>query len=233
MNISIWSDIRCPFCYIGKRNFEKALADFPHKDKVVVEWKSFELDPRVKTRTDISGLAHFMEAKNVDKATAEGMFANVTQMAKTVGLDFQFSKMIPANSLKAHRLLHLAKKYTLADATKEALLKAHLVDGENIDDIDFLIKIATQVGLAPVEVKTILDSEDFTYEVRQDQMEAKNLGVNGVPFFIMDNTYGISGAQPVAVFTETLEKAWKKHQEQLTIITNTSGNACDVEGNCD
>lgn len=182
MNIKIWSDIRCPFCYIGKRNFEKALADFPHKDKVVVEWKSFELDPNVQTRTDISALDHFKQAKGLDQVSAEAMFANVTQMAKMVGLDFQFGKMIPANSLKAHRLLHLAKKYNLADATKEALLKAHLVEGKNIDDADFLIKTAVNVGLEAVEVKTILDSEDFTYEVRQDQMEARNLGVNGVPF---------------------------------------------------
>tara|TARA_R110002012_G_scaffold263456_2_gene446396 strand:- start:34922 stop:35623 length:702 start_codon:yes stop_codon:yes gene_type:complete len=233
MNISIWSDIRCPFCYIGKRNFEKALANFPHKDDVIVEWKSFELDPAMETRTDMSGLAHFMQAKNVDKPTAEAMFANVTNMAKTVDLDFQFNKMIPANSLKAHQLLHFAKKHDLADAAKEALLKAHLIEGENIDDIGVLMQLASKIGLEPADVKTMIDSEDFIYEVRQDQMEARNLGINAVPFFVLDHTYGISGAQPVAVFTDTLEKAWKKHQEQITIVPDTTGNACAIDGNCD
>lgn len=233
MNIKIWSDIRCPFCYIGKRNFENALANFQYKDKITIEWKSFELDPTMETRADMSALEHFKQVKGVDASTVANMFANVTNMAKTVGLDFQFGKMIPANSLNAHRLLHLAKKYNLVDTTKEALLKAHLVEGENIDDSEFLIKIAVHVGLEPVEVTTMLDSEDFTYEVRQDQMEARNLGVNGVPFFVMDNKYGISGAQPVAVFTETLEKAWEKHQEEITTVTDASGNACDIEGNCD
>lgn len=233
MNIDIWSDIRCPFCYIGKRNFEKALSLFPHRNLVQVTWKSFELDPRIETRVDMKGLEHFMQVKNVDKIRAEGMFEHVTQMAKEAGLDFHLEKMVPANSLKAHRLLHFAKQKNLADTAKEALLKAHLVAGKNIDDINFLVELATQVGLEATAVKTMLLSEDYTYEVRQDQMEARNLGVNGVPFFVFQQKYGISGAQPVAVFTETLEKAWEEHQEKLSLLSHTNDNACDLEGNCD
>lgn len=235
MQISIWSDIRCPFCYIGKRKFEAALAKFPYKDKITVEWKSFELDPNIETRTDISSIEHFMESKGVDRDSAEGMFNNVTAMAAEVGLNFKIDKIIPANSLNAHRLLHFAKKQGVADQLKEALLQAHLEQGKNIDDINFLIEIASINGLNSEDVKTMLTSDEFIYEVRQDEMEAKNLGINGVPFFVLDNKYGISGAQPVEVFSEAIEKAWEKHnEEKLTILqtSNTAVGACDIDGNC-
>ncbi|QWX83782.1 DsbA family oxidoreductase [Cellulophaga sp. HaHaR_3_176] len=235
MQISIWSDIRCPFCYIGKRKFEAALAKFPYKDEITVAWKSFELDPNMQTRTDISSIEQFMESKGVDRDSAEGMFENVTTMAAEVGLKFQIDKIVPANSLNAHRLLHFAKKQGVVDTFKEALLQAHLEQGKNIDDTNFLIEIATINGLDGNAVKEMLASDDYTYDVRQDEMEARNLGVNGVPFFVLDKKYGISGAQPVEVFSEALEKAWEKHnKEKLTVLkTSNAGGSCDVNGNCD
>lgn len=233
MHIQIWSDIRCPFCYIGKRNFTAALEKFPHKDKVTVEWKSFELDPNIKTQTDISAIAHFMQSKGVDEASATEMFNRVTEMANSVGLNFKIGDIVTANSLNAHRLLQYAKTIQRADATKEALLKAHLEDGKNIDDIAFLVATAVALGMDKTTVEEIYTTDAFTYDVRQDEMEARNLGVNGVPFFVLDNKYGVSGAQPIAAFTEALESAWENHQkETLTIIPTEQGDSCDVDGNC-
>ncbi|RKR14639.1 putative DsbA family dithiol-disulfide isomerase [Maribacter vaceletii] len=234
MKVSIWSDIRCPFCYIGKRKFEAALENFPHKEEIIVEWKSFELDPHLETQPNVDYTEFFMEVKNVDKDTALSMFDRVNAMAKDVGLNFNVEKAITANSLNAHRLIHFAKKYNAADIVKETLLKAHLEDAKNIDAIDVLVQIANEVGLDSDKVKNMLVSEDFTYEVRQDELEARNLGINGVPFFVLDGKYGISGAQPESIFTEALENAWKKHkQEKLTILNTGEGSACDVDGNCD
>lgn len=231
MHIKIWSDIRCPFCYIGKKHFEAALSQFPQKEDIKVEWKSFELDPNLKTAPEKNAIDHFVESKGIDPERAKHLFNNVTAMASQAGLDFNLEASVPANTLNAHRLLHFAKKECLATPTKEALLKAHLSEGKNIDDINVLITIAKGLGMDAEKVKTMLESDNLTYEVRQDQMEARNLGINSVPFFVIDNQYGISGAQPVEVFTESLEKAWKNKQSKLEMVSE--GNSCDIDGNCD
>lgn len=230
MHIKIWSDIRCPFCYIGKKHFEAALEQFPHNDKVTIEWKSFELDPNLKTDTDTDAISHFVENKGIDKERAIMMFDNVTAMAAKAGIAFHLEQAIPANSLKAHRLLHFAKKQELAHLTKAALLQAHLCDGLNIDDVEVLADIAMEQGMDKQEVIDMLTSEAYIYDVRQDEMEARNLGISGVPFFVIDNTYGVSGAQPVSVFKESLEKAWEKHQENIEVITTDA--SCDLDGRC-
>ncbi|GGW38036.1 DsbA family oxidoreductase [Arenibacter certesii] len=230
MEISIWSDIRCPFCYIGKRRFEEALGKFEHADKVNVVWKSFELDPNLQTRTDIGAIDHFCESKGVGREQAMQMFNGAAQMAKEVGIDFKLDQSVPANSLKAHRLMHYAQSKDKSGDIKEALFNAHLVAGKNIDDIDFLVELASANGLNGEEVRTMLQSEDFTYEVRQDQMEARNLGVSGVPFFVLNSKYGVSGAQPTEVFLDTLEKAWENHLEEVQQVE--TGGSCDIDGNC-
>lgn len=231
MHIKIWSDIRCPFCYIGKKHFEAALSQFPQKEDIKVEWKSFELDPNLKTAPEKNAIDHFVESKGIDPERAKHLFNNVTAMASQAGLDFNLEASVPANTLNAHRLLHFAKKEGLATPTKEVLLKAHLSEGKNIDDINVLITIAKGLGMDAEKVKTMLESDNLTYEVRQDQMEARNLGINSVPFFVIDNQYGISGAQPVEAFTESLEKAWKNKQSKLEMVSE--GNSCDIDGNCD
>ncbi|WP_086476421.1 DsbA family oxidoreductase [Arenibacter amylolyticus] len=230
MEISIWSDIRCPFCYIGKRNFESALDKFKYKDKVKLEWKSFELDPTMQTRTDISAIDHFCESKGVEREQAMQMFNGAVQMAKAVGINFDLAQSVPANSLKAHRLLHFAKGKIEVDNLKEALLEAHLVKGENIDDIGFLVNLAESKGLDGAEVRAMLESDDFTYEVRQDQMEARNLGIGGVPYFVVNNKFGISGAQPSEVFLEALEKSYENQQEEALEVK--SDGSCSVDGEC-
>ncbi|XCF04933.1 DsbA family oxidoreductase [Tamlana crocina] len=230
MHIKIWSDIRCPFCYIGKKHFESALKQFPNSDEITIEWKSFELDPNLKTATDKNAIEHFVESKGIDPERAKHMFNNVTAMASQAGLDFNLEASVPANTLKAHRLLHFAKNQGLGDQTKEVLLKAHLSEGKNVDDVNTLTSLASGLGMDAEKAKTMLDSDDFTYEVRKDQMEARNLGINSVPFFVIDNQYGISGAQPVEVFTESLEKAWKNKQGKLEMVPE--GHSCDIDGHC-
>ncbi|GAA4300983.1 DsbA family oxidoreductase [Aestuariibaculum suncheonense] len=230
MHIKIWSDIRCPFCYIGKKHFEAALNSFPEKEKITVEWKSFELDPNLKTTTTTDALTHFVDSKGIDRERAKHMFNNVTSMAANTGLDFNLENSIPANSFNAHRLLHFAKQEGLAHKTKEALLQAHLTEGKNIDDHTVLLDLSKSIGLDTFKVKHMLESDDFAYEVRQDEMEARNLGINSVPFFVLDNKYGVSGAQPVEVFKQALQDAWEKHQSKLTIVAND--NSCDINGNC-
>lgn len=231
MQIKIWSDIRCPFCYIGKKHFETALNSFPHKDSITIEWKSFELDPNLQTAAHTDALSHFVESKGIDRDRAQQMFDQVTAMAANAGLDFNLEQSIPANSLNAHRLLHLAKQQGLANETKEALLKAHLCEGKNIDDTNVLSDISKSLGLDVNQVNQMLASDDFKYDVRQDEMEARNLGISSVPFFVIDGKYGVSGAQPADVFTRALKESWEKHQNEIQVIANDSAS-CDTDGNC-
>lgn len=214
MKVSIWSDVRCPFCYIGKRKFEAALEKFPQKDKVEVEWKSFQLDPRLETRTDINTVDYFVEAKGVSREQAKQMFEGATQMAKDVGLNFNLEDSVLANSFNAHRLIQMAKSRGLGDEIEEALFRAYFEETKNIDDTDVLVQIGTSVGMKTEEVKEMLASNDFEYEVKQDEMEARNLGVSGVPFFVFDNKFGVSGAQPEDAFLQTLEKSWEELQKK-------------------
>ena len=208
MNINIWSDVRCPFCYIGKRKFEMALEMFPHKDKVNVSWQSFELDPNLETRTDVNAIDYISNVKGISREDAEGMHLHVTQVAKEVGLDFNFDKAILANSLNAHRLMHLAKISQLSGELKEVLFRAYFTDGKDLNDLETLKTLALEVGLKKVEIEDVLNSNQYEEEVLKDQKEADAIGINGVPFFIFDYKYAVSGAQSVETFLRTIEKAW-------------------------
>jgi len=233
MEISIWSDIRCPFCYIGKRKFEAALDKFAHKDKVIVVWKAFELDPNLQTLPDVTTLAHFCDTKGVSKEQALQMFGYAIAMGEEVGIDFNFENAVVANSLNGHRLIKYAAVKGLSPQMKEALLHAHFVTGKNIDDIDFLIELAAINGLDKEEVHKMLISDDYTYEVRQDEMEARNLGINGVPFFVIDKKHGISGAQATETFLEALQKLWDSRVADNTHTVSGPEDSCEIDGICE
>lgn len=206
MQVEIWSDIVCPFCYIGKRKFEQALEKFPQKDQVEVVWKSFQLDPDApKVGTDY--LKNLSERKGWSLEQTRQITSNVTNMAADVGLEYHFEKAISANSLDAHRVLHLAKKHGLQDAMEEALFKAHFTEGRNIADHATLSQLGTGIGLDAAELKQVLESQAFEDEVQLDIETARQLRVSGVPFFVFDRKYGVSGAQDPTVFLQTLEKA--------------------------
>lgn len=232
LNIQIWSDIMCPFCYIGKRGIEEALQNFKHKDSVTIEWKSFQLDANFIAAPDDNIIDHLAEKYRKDTDWAQTMIDNMTQNAKNAGLDFHFEKAVLANSFHAHRLLHLAKKYNLANELEELLFKAYLTDGKNVNDLDTLSKLGKEVGIDSEEIKQVLESNEYTKEVQQDIEQAQSIGVQGVPFFVFDNKYAISGAQPATTFLQTLERVWQEgnFDSKVTMVNTTKENSCDIDG---
>ena len=234
LKVQIWSDIMCPYCYIGKRRIEKALTLFEHKEAVEIEWKSFQLDSSFIASPDDNIIDHLAEKYRKDSDWAQTMVDNMTQNAKTDGLDFHFEKAILANSHNAHRLLHLAKKHHLANELKELLFKSYLTDGKDVNDLNTLSEIGLEAGLKAEAIAEVLHSDSFSIAVKEDIVMAQRIGVQGVPFFVFDNKYAISGAQPTTAFIQTLEKVWQEGQfDSKVIVLNTnSENSCDING-CD
>lgn len=206
IHVEVWSDINCPYCYIGKRHLEKAIKEFS-SDEVKVEWKSFELDPHTKPPKNVPHKVLLAQKYGKDIAWAERMDENMTSMAKKAGLDFHMDKIIPANSLNAHRLIHLAHAHGKQHEMKERLLSAKFVEGLDIDDLLVLRNLGTELGLDRNEVIAVLESNRYEAEVRRDEETAGALGISGVPFFVINKKYGLSGAQPVETFIEALKKA--------------------------
>lgn len=234
MNVEIWSDVMCPFCYIGKRKFEAALDRFPHKDKVQLEWKSFQLAPDLKTQPAKKIHEFLSEHKGMSVAQAEGMTDQVTQLAKQVGLDYYFDKSIVANSFNAHRFTHFAKQYNKQSEAEEVLFRSYFTDGKNIDDYTTLIQLGEEIGLDTTALKNALEGGSYADEVRTDIYEANQLGVRGVPFFVFDRKYGISGAQESATFLATIEKAfdeWRRSNPEIKLEV-LEGQSCTPEREC-
>lgn len=214
MKINIWSDVRCPFCYIGKKKFEKALEAFADKDKVEVIWRSFQLDPNLETKAGVNAVDHIAEIKGISKAQAEEMHSHVTRVAKEVGLDFDFEKAVVANSFNAHRLIQLAKTRGLGNEAEEQLFKAHFTEGKNIDDKETLVQTAMAIGLGQKEVEGVLASDAFAKEVSEDESQAHAIGVRGVPFFVFNDKYAVSGAQSPDAFLQALQQSWQAFEEE-------------------
>ena len=206
MKVEIWSDVMCPFCYIGKRKFEAALKQFDHREEVEIEWKSFQLDPSIVT--DASKTIHefLAERKGFSLEQAQQMNERVTKLAEMVGLEYRFDKAVVANSFDAHRFSHLAKQFNLQDEAEEALFKAYFTDGKNTADADTLCQIGENIGIDKEKVRAMLDSEQYTLEVNEDMEVARMIGVTGVPFFVFDRKYAISGAQESETFLELMNK---------------------------
>jgi len=234
MKIEIWSDVMCPFCYIGKRRFEDALQKSGHDKDIEIEWKSFQLNPDMKTDPTINIDQYLADIKGFSIDHAKQLNAQVTQMAAEAGLTYNFDRAVVANSFNAHRFSHLAKKHGLGDAAEEALFKAYFTEGKNIDDTTTLIELGTAIGLNADEIKATLESDAYAEDVKHDVAEAQQLGIRGVPFFVMNRKYGVSGAQAVPVFEETIEKAFAEWQQEnpkpsLEVI---EGDSCGIDGDC-
>ena len=210
MKVEIWSDVLCPFCYIGKREFEHALAQFAHKDDVEVIWKSFELDPNapVNNEKDMYDLLASKYGRTREETITN--VRSVVERADSVGLAYEMDRAIPTNSFDAHRLLQYAKSVGKGDAMKERLLKAYFMEGAHIGDHQQLKTLADDVGLDTAKVTQLLASDAYTDEVRNDEREAQEIGVRGVPFFVVDRRYAVSGAQSNEHFLEVLNKAWEE-----------------------
>ena len=210
MKVEIWSDVMCPFCYIGKRKFEAALQQFPYKDEVEVEWKSFQLDPTIQTNGNKTIHQFLAERKGFTVEKAKEMNDYVTNLAKKVGLTYNFDKAVVANSFDAHRFSHLAKQHGQQNNAEELLFKSYFTDGKNTADKDTLIQLGAALGINADETKEMLESNNFAEEVNFDIDEASNIGVSGVPFFVVNRKYAISGAQEPDTFLQLLNKV---HQE--------------------
>jgi predicted DsbA family dithiol-disulfide isomerase len=208
MTVEIWSDFVCPFCYIGKRKFENALQKFEYRDSVRIVWKSYQLSPNQVTQVDKNAIQSLSESKGISFQEARNLVQYVTDMAKTVGLNYDFEKMPTVNTANAHRFSHLAKTIGKQDVAEELLFEAYFLKGENIDDLTILQEIGKLIGLDPARVTAALMSGEFRTEVERDIDESRQLGVRGVPFFLINNKYAISGAQDSDVFLKILRKAY-------------------------
>lgn len=215
LNVEIWSDLICPFCYIGKRKFENALSQLDASENIEITWKSFQLAPDMKTNTSISIDEYLAIHKGFSIDKAREMNAHVTQMAKQEGLIFNFDKSVVANTRSAHQMLHFAKASKKQNETKERLLKAYFTEGKNIDDKQTLLELASELDLDVEGLNHALTTNIFEHEVDADIIEAQNLGVRGVPFFVFNRSHAISGAQPVEVFIETMQQVFSQMQQEI------------------
>ncbi len=233
MKVEIWSDVMCPFCYIGKREFENALARFPEKDNVVVEWKSFQLDPTAPKRSPEDMYTMLAKKYGKSRDEAKGMVQGVVDRAKTVGLHYEMDKAVMANSYDAHRLIQLAKSKGKGDAIEERLFKAHFMEGADIADTATLQRLGEEVGLDKAEVAALWTGDAFGDAVRSDIQMAQRIGVRGVPFFVVDNKYAVSGAQASDHFLGALQQAWNERPAPvLKEVGGADGAVCDPAGNC-
>jgi predicted DsbA family dithiol-disulfide isomerase len=231
LRVEIWSDIACPWCYVGKRRFEAALAQFPHRDSVEVLWRAFELDtaaPRV-IATGVCYAERLAKKYGSSVAEAEGMIRRMTDVAKADGLDFHFEKIRPGNTFDAHRVLHLAAERGVQDAVKERLLRAYMTEGEAIGEPEALARLGGEAGLDPAEVRSVLASDAYAREVRDDEAEARANGISGVPFFAFAGQYGVSGAQSAEFLLRVLEQAWAEATEASGEAA-PEGAACGPDG---
>lgn len=234
MKVEIWSDVMCPWCYIGKRRFEKALEQFPQKDRIEVEWKSFQLNPDMKTDPDKSIVEYLAETKGMTVDHAEKMLDHVTGIAEEVGLEYHMDKTVLANSFDSHRFIQFAKKNKVGDAAEEQLFHAYFTEGKNTADHATLIDLGTKIGLDAAAVKSVLDSNQFAGEVRQDIYEAQQVGVRGVPFFVLDRKYAVSGAQQTETFLGALQQSFQEWEKEnpAPLVSHADGDSCDINGNC-
>lgn len=226
MKIEIWSDVMCPFCYIGKKNFETALAQIPYKDKIQVIWKSYQLDSDLSKVEPINPKEYF-DKKGFSEEQIKQSKIRLNEMGAPFGITFNEGNIM-INTGEAHRLIQFAQTKGLASEAEEALFKAYFTDNKNVADFDTLATIAEEIGLNKTETLEMLNSDAFVFDVASDVLDGRNIGVTGVPFFVVDRKYALSGAQPVEYFVSALTQAYEK--DHLDAFSH-NGDACDIDGN--
>jgi protein disulfide-isomerase len=235
MKVEIWSDVMCPFCYIGKRRFENALAQFPHKEEIEIVWKSFLLNPSMKTDPSKNIHQYLAGIKGISIQDAKRMNSQVTEMAAAEGLVYNFEKAIVANAFNAHRFSHFAKEHKKQHEAEEKLFQAYFTDGENIDDYQTLIRLGIEIGLDGTALEAALENGMYAHDVENDVQEAQQLGVRGVPFFVFNRKYAVSGAQHSQVFSDTLQKSFAEWRTENPVVqlSVAEGPTCSADGVCD
>ena len=234
LKVEVWSDIMCPFCYIGKRNYEMALAQFEYADQVEIIWKSFQLDPSLPETTSENVYEYLANRKGLGLEQVKQLHENVTNTARTVGLEYNFDKTQISNSFKAHQLIQLAKSKNLGDEAEEVLFYAYFTEGKNLSNTSVLVELGQKIGLNSSEIISALEDKRFEKNVIKDIEEAQQIGVKGVPFFVFDGKYAISGAQPIDTFLNTLVQVHKEWEENKnsSLSINSDGETCDTNGDC-
>jgi predicted DsbA family dithiol-disulfide isomerase len=208
LTVEIWSDLVCPWCYIGKRRFEAALERFEHRDEVSVLWRSFELDPNAPVAPAGTGAERLAEKYGMSLEQARAAQAQVVEVAAQEGLEYHLDAARGGNTFTAHRLVHEAAVHGRQAAAQERLMAAYFTDGEPISDPETLARLVAEVGVDPEAARAVAFSDRHGDAVREDELLAARLGIQGVPFFVLDRRYGVSGAQPAEVLLEAVERAW-------------------------
>jgi predicted DsbA family dithiol-disulfide isomerase len=224
MKVEIWSDVVCPWCYIGKRRFERAVSSFSHPGEVTVTYRSFELDPDASAQRAGSHAEHLARKYGMTIAQADQANQQMTQRAAADGLEFRFDLIRGGNTFDAHRLLHLAKDHRVQPEMKERLLRATFTEGLPIADKPALVRLATEVGLSATQVRAVLDGDAYADAVRADERQATRYGITGVPFFVADGKYAVSGAQPPEVLLQLLLRA---HDEGSQLTSDAHAPSSD------
>jgi len=237
MKVEVWSDIMCPFCYIGKRHYEAALKQFADSNRIEIVWKSFQLDPTIPKNPENKNnvYKYLADRKGMSEAQSRKMHDNVVEMAKQAGLNYNFDHAVVANSFDAHKMIQLAKTKGLGDAAEERLFRAYFIEGMDFGDAATLVKIGQEIGLQAAEIEAALVSEEYAKKVNADVAEAAQLGIQGVPFFVFNRKYAVSGAQPTEAFLQTLQKSfaeWEKANPKSAFEV-LEGPVCKPDGKCE
>ena len=233
MKVEIWSDFMCPFCYIGKRHFEEALSQFPQKEQVEVVFRSFELSPNATYEPGVS-MTELLAAKyGISIEQAEASNARVTEQAAKAGLTYHLDRVIPANTFDAHRLVHFVGQQGKMKEMAERLFLAYFTETKDLDDPELLADLAAETGLDRDEAAAVLASDRYSSEVRSDEDAARRIGVQGVPFFVLDGKYAVSGAQPAGVFAEALRKAFGEDKPLILVNDEDSAAGACTDESCE
>jgi len=207
MRVDIWSDVVCPWCYIGKARFEQALTDFTHRDEVEVVFRSFELDPDYPKDERETAVSMLSRKYGIPEAQARAADARVAGLAAAEGLGFDSGRPV-GNTFDIHRVIHLGREKGVQQELITAVNEAYFAHARRVFDRDVITEVAAGAGLDASAVREVLDGDAYADAVRQDELEARQLGISGVPFFVFDMALGVSGAQPAETFTSALNQAW-------------------------
>lgn len=227
MKVEIWSDIACPFCYIGKTKFQAALDQFEHQADVVVSYRTFQLDPEAPKTSHLKIHDLLSQKHGMPVETARRMNQQIINEANQLGLKYDFDHLIVANSFDALQLAYFAKDYDKMGAMTERLMKAYMVDGLNVSDHNVLAQLATEVGLDATAAIQAIEAKQYQQQIAQDRQEAYRIGLQGVPFFVFNDQYTVSGAQPTAAFLEALNQVWQKEVESKKNPTDDDAYCAD------
>ena len=233
LRVDVWSDIACPWCYIGKRHLEAALKELPGAAEVEIQWRAFELDPGAPAERErgVTYAQRIARKYGCTETEADGMVERMVDVAREDGLDFHFERVRSGNMFDAHRVIHLAHERGVQDAVKERFLLAYMTEGALMSDAQTLVRLGAEAGLDAEEVRATLASDRYACEVRADEQDAKELDITGVPFFVVDGKYAISGAHPAAVLLKALTLAGEaRAKEKPKPVLFSEGAVCGPDG---